>query len=438
MAKSRLPIADVRLIRKPNIIVILADDLGYADVGFTGGTDIPTPNIDSIALNGVRFTNGFVSHPYCSPSRAGLLTGRYQQRFGHECNPAYDFADPKLGLPVSEILLSDVLQKAGYATGIIGKWHLGVSEAYHPNNRGFGEFYGFLHGIHDYMRSVPCGKAILDPLLHNKETLSHPGYLTDVFSHKAVDFIRRHKDKPFFLYLSYSAVHVPLQAPAGYMKRFRHIKEKKRRVYAGMAAALDDGIGQVLSELRHYDLEKDTLVFFLNDNGGDINRGACNDPLRDGKTSLYEGGIRVPFALQWMGMLPKGKVYDKQVISLDIFATAAAAAGVELPDDKEYDGTALLPYLLGKKQGQPHRQLFWRVNSGLAYAVRENRYKLVGSVITKKKELFDLDSDSREIRDISKENPKEVQRLRQAYDMWQSKMIASLWRDPLNYFPNEE
>lgn len=438
MAMPQLPWAETRTAGKPNIIVIMADDLGYADVGFTGGKDIPTPNIDSIARSGVRFTNGFVSHPYCSPSRAGLLTGRYQHRFGHECNPAYDFNNPKLGIPVRETLLSDVLQKAGYITGAIGKWHLGVTKAFHPNQRGFNEFYGFLHGIHNYMRSVPCGKAILDPLLRNKKPQSHPGYLTDVFSYEAADFIRRHRGKPFFLYLSYSAVHTPLQAPAKYLARFRNIPEKKRRVYTAMAAAMDDGIGQVLSALRHYNLENDTLVFFLSDNGGDLNWGASNHPLRGGKSSLYEGGIRVPFAVQWPGKLPGGKMYDHQVISLDIFATAAAAAGAELPADREYDGVDLVPFLLGKKQDHPQKQLFWRVDNGISYAVRENRYKLVGYKKSEKKELFDLAADPGETRDISRKNPKEVQRLSQAYQNWQSKMIPPLWPNQWEYFQKKK
>jgi arylsulfatase A-like enzyme len=438
MAMAQLPFAKGKPARKPNIIIILADDLGYADTGFNGCKDIPTPNIDSIAHSGVRFTNSFVSHPYCSPSRAGLLTGRYQHRFGHECNPAYELANPKLGLPLSEILLSNLLQNAGYFTGIIGKWHLGASEVFHPNQRGFMEFYGFLHGIHDYMRSVACGQALLDPLLRNKEPQPHPGYLTDVFSYEAVDFIRRHQDKPFFLYLSYSAVHIPLQAPDKYIARFKYIKEKKRRTYAAMTGAMDDGIGQVLSALRNYNLEKDTLIFFLSDNGGDLNWGACNNPLRDGKPSLYEGGIHVPFAVQWKGTLPNSEVYNSQVISLDIFATAAAAAGADLPADREYDGVNLMPYLLKKKQGLPHEQLFWRIDNGLSYAIRESQYKLVGNAKNHKKELFDLSTDPQESRDISEDKPNEVQRLSLLYNKWQAKMIPPLWPNQWEYLPKKE
>lgn len=438
IAMARLPFTESRSTRKPNIIVMLADDLGYGDTGFTGCKDIPTPHIDSIANNGVRFTNGFVSHPYCSPSRAGLLTGRYQHRFGHECNPAYDLNNPELGLPVSEILLSDVLTKAGYVSGIIGKWHLGVTESFHPNRRGFKEFYGFLHGIHNYMRSARSGKASLDPLLRNRVPQPHPGYLTDVFSHEAADFIRRHQDRPFFLYLSYSAVHTPLQAPNKYLNRFNTIKDKKRRVYAAMTAAMDDGIGLVLSALRKYKLERDTLVFFLSDNGGDLNWGANNGPTRDEKSSLYEGGIRIPFTIQWPGRLPGGEVYENQVISLDIFATALAAAGAQIPADREYDGVNLIPYLLGKKQDSPHEQLFWRIDNGLSYAVRENRYKLVGFKNKQKKELFDLTVDPGESRDISQKKPKEVQRLCRAYNKWQAEMIAPLWPNQWDYFPKKK
>lgn len=438
MAMARLPFNKGESARKPNIIIIIADDLGYADTGFTGCKDIPTPNIDSIARGGVRFTNGFVSHPYCSPSRAGLLVGRYQHRFGHGCNPAYDVTNPKLGLPVSEILLSDVLQKAGYITGMIGKWHLGAAKAFHPNRRGFMEFYGFLGGGHNYMRSVASDRGYLAPLLRNKEPQPHPGYLTNVFSYEAADFIRRHKDKPFFLYLAYNAPHLPLQAPVEYTARFKMINEKNRRLYAAMTSAMDDGVGQVLSAVREYNLEKDTLIFFLSDNGGDLNWGGCNHPLRSGKGSLYEGGIRVPFAVQWVGTLPKGEVYDNQVISLDIFATAAAAAGIELPTDREYDGVDLVPYLLKKKRGLPHERLFWRVANGLKYAVRENRYKLVANKKTQKKELFDLVADPREIKDISGEKPEEVLRLKQAYIKWQLKMIAPLWPNPKEYWAKKK
>ena len=424
--------------KKPNIIIILADDLGYVDVSFNHGGDIATPNIDTIAHQGTRFTNGFASHPFCSPSRAGLLTGRYQHRFGHECNPAYDPGNTDLGLPKSEILLSTLLKEAGYVTGIIGKWHLGSADVFHPNKRDFKEFYGFLHGQHDYFKSNGDGKRIFLPLLHNKELQPHPGYLTEAFTNEAVDFIRGHKDSPFFLFLSYNAPHSPLQATKKYLDQVRDIEDKNRRIYTAMVHALDEGIGKVLSALKQYSITENSLVFFLSDNGGDLSKGACNGSLRGGKISLYEGGLRIPFALMWPGMLPQNIVYNNQIISLDIFTTIAAAAGIELSPDREYDGVNLIPYLLEEKQGFPHDRLFWRIDNGSTYAVREQTYKMIVNKKPQKIELFDIKADPFENRDISKEKPDEVIRLFHLIQDWEKKMIEPLWPSQAEYLRMED
>ena len=314
--------------RKPNVIVILADDMGYADVGVNGCKDIPTPHIDSLAKNGLRCTNGYVSHPYCSPTRAGLLTGRYQQRFGHEFNPGPPTdRTPGIGLPLTETTLADRLKAAGYKTGLVGKWHLGhTDDAFHPLNRGFDEFFGFLGGSHSYLRSGTGHTAIY----RGKQEVQEKEYLTDAFAREGVAFIEKHKAEPFFLYWAFNAVHGPMEAAEKYRARFPAIQEPKRRTYAAMLAALDDGIGRGLARLKEAGIEDDTLIFFLSDNGGpEAVNASDNGPFNGVKGTAYEGGIRVPFLVQWKGKLPAGKVYDQPVIGLDISPTALAAAGVD-------------------------------------------------------------------------------------------------------------
>ncbi len=422
-------------LRKPNILVILADDLGYADVGFNGCQDIPTPNIDSLAQDGVRFTDGYVTHPWCAPTRAGLMTGRYQQRFGFEDNPRFDFKDEIAGLPEGEITLAQVLKQVGYVCGLVGKWHLGAHPKFHPIRRGFDEFFGFRGGGHDYFKS----RESLDEPMYQLplergfgEWLPLQGYLTFVLAQQAVQFIKRHRDKPFFLYLAFNSPHGPLQAPNGYVQKFAHIADKRRQVYAAMVGSLDDAVGQVLKALRDEGLEEETIIFFLSDNGGPIGErgnGSRNEPLRGGKGGLYEGGIRVPFAFQWKGKLPAGKVYEHPVICLDIFATAAAAAGADLPTDRKIDGVNLLPYLRGERSDLPHEHLFWRVGGGAGLVVRDSRYKLFrrkdGTV-----ELYDLQNDIGEQNNLAKELPEVVERLSKALDAWNSELVSPIVPPP--------
>ncbi|HNT88139.1 MAG TPA: sulfatase-like hydrolase/transferase, partial [Candidatus Hydrogenedentes bacterium] len=349
---------------RPNIIVILADDLGYGDLGVTGCKDVPTPHIDAIATGGVRFTHGYVSCPVCSPTRAGLMTGRYQQRFGHWYNPGPPVDEqPNIGLPLSETTIADRLKEAGYATGLVGKWHLGLGPEFHPMKRGFDEFFGFPHGSHSYVDSRADTK---NPIMRGTEAVDEPAYLTEAFTREAVDFIRRRAGAPFFLYLSYNAVHGPLQAPDAYLERFKAIEDETRRTYAAMLSALDDGVGAVLAALREKGIEEDTLVFFLSDNGGPIAvNGSRNTPFSGAKGTLQEGGIRVPFFLRWPERLPAGRTCDLPVISLDILPTCLAAAGGALPSDAPLDGVNLLPYLAGN-EGAPHDYLFWRYHDGAA------------------------------------------------------------------------
>ena len=412
---------------RPNIIVIVADDLGYAYVGFNGCKDIPTPNIDSLARQGMRFSSGYVSHPFCSPTRAALMTGRYQQRFGHENNPVLDPKDTTLGLPTNQVTVADVMRQAGYRTIGIGKWHLGGAPCFHPNARGFTDFFGFLDGGHVYLPSK-LNRQNPNSVTRDQEPLAEPEYMTDALSREAANYIGKYKARPFFLYLAYNAVHRPLQATEKYLARFASISDERRRTYAAMASAMDDGIGRVLETIRENNLERNTLIFFLSDNGGPRNEAlpAHNDPLRGHKGDLFEGGIRVPFVMRWLGHLPEGTVYDEPVSALDIFPTAAALAGATVPSDRKMDGVNLLPYLLGEKSGPPHARLFWRTGGGITWAVREGRYKLVQND-PGAPELYDLSADIGETKNIAKENGEVVRRLLQAQAAWNAELIPPLW-----------
>jgi len=408
--------------RRPNIIVIVSDDMGYADIGCHGCKDIATPNIDSIPQNGIRFTNGYVSCPVCSPTRAGLATGRYQQRFGHEFNtgPPPGGLREQVGLPLTEVTIANVLKSAGYVTGAVGKWHLGIAPHFHPFKRGYDEFFGFLHGGHSY---IDPGLGTFNPILRGTEPVDEKEYLTDALSREAVAFIERHKDESFFLYLAYNAVHTPMQGPRRYENSFEHISNSKRRVYAGMLTAMDEGIGAVLAKLGELGIEKDTLLFFINDNGGPKGNASNNGPLRATKGTMYEGGIRVPFMVQWPRRLKGGQVYEHPVIALDILPTAAVAAGGELPADRNIDGVNLLPYLTGKKKQAPHEILFWR--SGQNHAVRKVSWKLVK--MGSETGLFDLASDIGESRDLKEERPDVLRKMEKAFEQWNSQMIEPVW-----------
>ncbi|MHC4743218.1 MAG: sulfatase [Planctomycetota bacterium] len=413
---------EIRRGRRPNIVAIISDDMGYADLGCHGGTDIPTPNIDSIAAKGIRFTNGYVSCPVCSPTRAGLTTGRYQQRFGHEFNtgPPPGGLRDEVGLPLTEITIADVLKSAGYVTGMVGKWHLGLRPHFHPLRRGYDEFFGFLHGGHSY---IDPGLGTFNPILRGTEEVDEQEYLTDALSREAVAFVERHRKRPFFLYLAYNAVHTPMQAPQRYQDSFGHIEDATRRTYAGMLAAMDDGVGEVLAKLRESGLEENTLLFFVNDNGGSGKNGSNDYPLRGKKGSMWEGGIRVPFMVQWPSRLQRGVTYDNPVIALDILPTAAAAGGAEPPGDRVIDGVNLLPYLTGRSEAAPHETLFWR--RGTDYAMRKGKWKLTHE--DGASELFDLESDISEEHNLAGEQRQVLEELEGLYAKWDSEMVEPMW-----------
>jgi arylsulfatase A-like enzyme len=419
--------------RRPNVVLILADDLGSADLGVQGCADIPTPHLDALARSGVRCTSGYVSHPFCSPTRAGLMTGRYQQRFGHENNPAYLPDDPAVGLPTDQVTMADVLARAGYATGWVGKWHLGAEPRFRPSRRGFREGFGFLGGGHDYFQETgdlrPPEYRIA--LLRDDMPLeAEPDYLTDAFTREAVAFIERHRADPFFLYLAYNAVHTPLQAPSAYLDRVKGITDAKRRPYAAMLLALDDGVGRVLEALKRHGLERDTLVVFLSDNGGPPTaNGSSNAPLRGAKGALYEGGIRVPFFVRWPARLPAGATYDQPVIALDLWPTFAAAAGATVPDGVTLDGVDLLPYLSGERPSAPHEVLHWRADGGTRFALRKGDRKLVRQA-PDRVELFDLAADPGESRDLAAARPAEVEALNALHDRWNAELVPPRWSNP--------
>ncbi len=429
---------------RPNIIFILTDDQGYADVGFNGCKDIPTPNIDRIAKRGVIFSSGYVSYSVCAPSRAGLITGRYQDRFGYSRNPLYRPFDETIGLPLSEQTMAEFLQQSGYHNMAIGKWHLGVHEKFHPLNRGFHEFFGFLGGGHRYFpeeydiknpdSAKNEGQSYRTKLVHNKTLVEEKEYLTDALSREAVSFIERQRDKPFFLYLAYNAPHAPLQATQKYLDRFPTIQNNKRKTYAAMVSAVDDGVGLLLDKLDELKLTDNTIIIFLSDNGGPMeDNGSNNGPLRGGKGSLWEGGIRVPFAISWPGKIDPGTRYDKPVISLDIFATLASNIKGAVQPKNLLDGKNILPYVQGKKSDTPHNYLFWRHYDQKNYAVLD--HSGVKEVILKDSviHLFDLKNDLPEKMNIAPGNRKTTELLTAELKKWEANTVP-----PAFYGLNQE
>ncbi|HET6456278.1 MAG TPA: sulfatase-like hydrolase/transferase [Armatimonadota bacterium] len=417
--------------KKPNVVYIVADDQGYGELSCQGCKDIPTPNIDSIAKNGIRFTNGYVSCPVCSPTRAGLMTGRYQQRFGHEFNPGpAELAEPNFGLPLSQKTMADYMKAQGYATGAVGKWHLGYKPEFYPQKRGFDEFFGFLGGAHSYI-DAKADKTNM--VYRGTEQVDEKEYLTTAFGREAASFIERHKDKPFYLYLAFNAVHSPLQSPAGSEDWFKEVTDPKRRTFLTMQKAMDDAVGVVMDKLRTSGLEENTLVIFLSDNGGPTpSTTSKNDPLSGFKGQTLEGGIRIPYMMQWKGHVPAGKVDDRPVISLDILPTAVALAGGK--PGANVDGVNLLPYVTGKKSGDPHQYLFWRY--GDQSAVRGGDWKLVSREGTT--QLYNLADDIKESKDLAAEEADKFSELDAAYKAWDAKNIAPLWKTQKNKNPGKK
>ena len=425
---------------RPNVILIFVDDLGYCDTELYGCDRVPTPNIKRIAEQGVLFTDGYVSSPVCSQSRAGLLTGRHQQRFGHEFLPSV-YEKNSAGLPVGETTLGDVMRDAGYVTGMVGKWHLGSDAQFHPINRGFDEHFGMEPGGTDYIDPTSDdAKVYVHPMAPKREgpwqgrgeglevtrgmePVEVDDYLTEVFTREAVSFIERHKEEPFFLYVPYTAVHGPLQVTLKYYNRFPHIEDEAARIYAAMTSALDDGIGEVLDALEENDLEENTMVLFISDNGAGVADYASNKPFRMGKHTMFEGGVRVPFVMKWPAGIPKGETYTQPVSSLDVFPTALVAAGGKLPKKGVLNGVDLVPYLNGEKSGKPHEKLFWR--TGSVWAARQGDWKLIYAA--DRRWLYDLAKDPGEITNLAEKRPDIVEAVTASYDKWNEGNIKPLW-----------
>jgi arylsulfatase A-like enzyme len=439
MARLCIPMAAAHgQTRPPNIVVIVSDDMGNADIGIHGSRDIPTPNIDALAAGGIRFTDAYVTGPYCSPTRAGLMTGRYPQRFGHEFNPDGAMSD-SVGLPLSETTLADRLKAAGYRTALFGKWHLGSADRFHPQSRGFDEFFGFLGGQHSYVDPRPASP---NPLLDGRTPVRETTYLTDTLSSRAVEFIRRNRSRPFFLYLAFNAVHVPMEATDKYLARFSGIPDSQRRTYAAMLSAMDDGIGRTIAALRDAGLDENTLFVFFNDNGGPtmpgttIN-GSRNTPLRGSKRQTWEGGIRVPFIIRWKGHLAEGTTDRRPIIQLDVLPTVLAAAGVSPKAEWKLDGVNLLPFLTGTRSGTPHDALYWRLGDNMA--IRRGEWKLVKthegplgndpSVLRDLSgaELYNVAEDIGETKNVAAAHQDRVKELADAWRRWNEQLAKPRW-----------
>jgi len=411
----------------PNVIVILIDDAGYADFGFMGSEDLDTPNIDKLAKSGVVFSDAHVSATVCAPSRAGLITGKYQQRFGFEANNTGDKTSGDIGLSDDVVTIADVFKQNGYKTMALGKWHLGKDQSDHPNQRGFDEFYGFGTGSRSYFPLKNPDKYNM--LQHNGERVTFDGYMTDVLGDQSVKYIEESQDQPFFMYLAYNAVHTPMQAKEEHLEKYRNHPRQK---LAAMTWSLDENIGKLQQKLEELGIEKNTLIYFLSDNGGAANNTSSGGPLKGWKGNKFEGGHRVPFIVSWPSQIKAGQTFDGLSSSLDIFPTSIAAAHIEKDADLILDGVNLLPYLKGEETGDPHQMLFWRKLEEAGARIGDYkmiRLKNYGAT------LYNLKDDLGETHNIINSKQNEFNELNKALKTWESEMMKPLWvedRDWMN------
>ena len=419
--------------RQPNIVLLFADDAGYADFGFHGSTAIPTPNLDELARTGVLFSQAYVSDPTCGPSRAGLITGRYQQRFGFEENnvPGFMSANSaemgdEMGLPVDEITMADRLKSLGYATAVFGKWHLGHGGRFHPLARGFDEFVGFRGGARSYF-AYPNGQADRPENRLERgfgEYREPDGYLTDVLADEAVAFIERNADQPFFVFLSFNAVHEPMDAAESDLALFPELGGLRKQL-AAMTVAMDRASGKVLDRIEALGLSDNTIVVFTNDNGGPTDRnGSNNYPFAGTKSNHLEGGIRVPFLMRWPARLDAGDVYAEPVSTLDLLPTFHAAAGGDVASLGNIDGVDLLPFVRGEADGRPHQTLFWKKD--VRAAVRDGDWKLI-RFADRPPELYNLIEDPAEQDNLAADHPELVAELFRKIFAWEQTLERSRW-----------
>lgn len=467
---------------RPNIVIILADDLGKTDISLYGGKHVETPNIDGIGKDGVTFTEGYISSPICSPSRAGLLTGRYQQRFGYEYQPhdrypknmleyfvyrnfldtrEWSLTDDKTfpdfedilqqGLPMEEFTLAELLEKHGYSTGIIGKWHLGAEVHCLPNKRGFQYQYGFYEAYSLYQPDTSNpnilnqhhsdfsdkyiwkgGRKGNCALRCNHKVVEDSVYLTTKLAIEAANFIQKEKDKPFFLYIPFSAPHTPFQAPREYFDQFAHEPDRNKRIYYSMIKALDDAVGYILTAIEKAGIEENTIVWFLSDNGGaTYTRATDNYPLKGGKFTNFEGGLNVPFMVKWPKQFKSGTIVDFPVISMDIFQTSVELAKIQLPSDRPFDGTNLIPFLSGENEEPPHKALFWRSNYN--WAIRQGDWKMICDEKSGNRALYNLRLDKYEKQNLYQSSPSIVKMLESAYQEWEKGTIPPKWQYVMDF-----
>jgi len=433
---------------RPNIILILTDDLGYSDVGFNGSKEITTPNLDELALNGTIFSSGYVAHPFCGPSRAALMTGRYPHTIGSQFNlPANSEVSVGKGIPLEETFMSTMLHDAGYYTGAVGKWHLGAVPAYHPNERGFDDFYGFLGGGHKYFpeeyteiyaKQKAAGKEVifdyLKPLEHNGKTVENPTeYLTDELSRKAVDFVNTasKKERPFFMYLAYNAPHVPLEAKESDLEKFSHIEDEDRRTYAAMVYAVDRGIGEIVKSLKANKEYKNTLIVFMSDNGGNTDRGATNHPLTGRKGDTWEGGYRVPMFFHWPEKIRSGSTFSHPVTALDLYPTFAGLAKANLSEDKKLDGKNIWQAVSSEQDTRKGAPVFvLRHREGYSdVGIRQDQWKALKTNQNEWK-LFNINEDIAETTDLSKQHPEQLKTMVLEAQTWSKTHTEPQWFDP--------
>lgn len=464
--------------KRPNILLILADDLGKYDISTYGPGTIQTPNLDQLAKEGILFQNAYVTAPICSPSRAAMLTGKHQQRFGFETQPMEfypsnfieyysgkhagflgdwkvvtepdypaEWETGKQGIPLTEPNLAEIMQAAGYHTGIIGKWHLGYGRSQIPNNRGFNYQYGFYGAFSIYTptqktNGYPCyiqddfssryqwnmKRKSTAAIRENNKIIKEKEYLTFAIRDKTIRFLESNKDTNFFLYVAFNAPHVPFQAPQEYYDRFPDIADQNKRVYLAMISALDDAIGEILKKIRDLNLEENTLIYFLSDNGGASYTGATdNGPLKGGKLTYFEGGIRVPFILKWKDHLPAGETFLPAVSAMDIFNTTITQTGIALPESYQTDGTDLIAYITDSCPiDHRHEKLYWRADH--IYAIRAGEWKLILSTRDHWLHLYNLSTDQSEKIDLRNEKPELIEELRNYFEGWDRELPSKpLW-----------
>lgn len=473
--------------KQPNVILIVADDLGLNDVSCYGNSSIETPNIDNLAKEGVRCTEGYVTSAVCAPSRCGILTGRYQQRCGFETQemeyyptnlieyltgkyvsqkdsnwvvatkPRYPFEwqIAKQGIPPTEITLAELLKKADYTTGIIGKWHLGKNPKLNiPNKRGFDYQYGCYgpftlyaesqvqEDIVNYKRPSYAAKYQWDMarkddamIYENNKKIKHEKqYLTDAIRDKSIRFIEENKQHPFFLYIPFTAPHEPYQAQLDlYVKEYDKVPSKKKAVYNAIIRSLDNAIGAIHQKVKDLNLEENTIIIFLSDNGPASYTGiTTSTPLKGGKLTQFEGGIKVPFILKWKNHLPENTTYKQPIISLDIFSTVAAISNISLPKDRIYDGVNLMPFLNKENESAPHDMLYWRIDH--IHVIRKGNFKLLYSSRDNWKELYNLEEDIGEKNNLIQQMPEKAKELELYLKKWEQTLPEKpMWPRIMDY-----